>query len=68
MDGDNASIIVSSAMTYPTAITVDEQLGFIYWADEAQHVVRRTNFAGSSQSTVITLTAGSVVGGQRILQ
>lgn len=56
MDGSNVTTIVSTYLSLPKGITVDEANSRIYWTDSAYDIIESSQFDGSDRRTITRAT------------
>ncbi len=54
MDGSNPTTIVSTGLSLPFGITVDEASSRIYWVDALKEKIETTRFDGSGRQTIVS--------------
>ena len=52
--GENVSQLVSTGLTAPGDIVLDEEHGHMYWTDTGPRIIQRANLDGSGVSTIIS--------------
>jgi len=57
MDGSNVTTIVSTYLSFPKCLTLDEANSRIYWTDFVYDIIESSRFDGSDRQT-ITRSAG----------
>ena len=54
MDGTNRTILHSTELTLPFAITLDYDSQVIYWADQSHDRIETSNYDGSNRTVLIS--------------
>lgn len=54
MDGEGRTVLHSSHITWPNALTVDLPTKTIYWADAKLHIIESSDYRGENRRPVLT--------------